>query len=83
MPVSWMVLMEVSVHVPEGAVIGLVFPAAVEAFVMSAAVGFAQVAVELPVLHMIAEVIMGQRRRRGQGERKHGRRYQSFIPGHG
>jgi hypothetical protein len=83
MPVSLMVFMEVSVHVPEGAVIGLVFPGAVEAFLMGAAVRLAQVAVKLPVLHMIAEVIMRQGRRDGHGEQKYCCRHQSFIPGHG
>jgi hypothetical protein len=68
MPVSGVILMEVLVQVPEGTVIGVVFRAAVEAFLMGTAVRFAQVAVELPVLRVIAVVVVRQRRHHRCGE---------------
>jgi len=78
-----MILMEVFVQVAEGTVIGVVFRFAVEAFLMGAAVRFAQVAVKAPVLHVIAVVVVCQRWHQGCGEQQHCRRYQSLIPGHG
>jgi hypothetical protein len=63
-----MILMEVLVQVPEDAVVGIVFRAAVEAFLVGTAVGFAQVLVELPVLDVIAVVVMRQRRHYRHGE---------------
>jgi hypothetical protein len=58
-----MILMEVFVLVPEGTVIGTVFRPAVEALLMGAAMGFAQVLVELPVLSVIAVIVVGEGRR--------------------
>jgi hypothetical protein len=68
MPVARVILMEVLVQVPEGAVIGVVFLPAVEAFLMGAAVRVAQVTVELPVLGVIVVIVMSQRRDDGHGE---------------
>jgi hypothetical protein len=77
-----MIVMEVLMQVPQGTMVGIVFRAAVEAFLVSAAVGLAQVLVELPVLRVIVVVVVGQRRHRGHGEQQHCRRYQSLIHGH-
>ena len=57
MPVSRMILVEVLVQVPQRTVIGVVFGLAVEAFLVGTAVRLAQVAVELPVLDVIAIVV--------------------------
>jgi len=78
-----MILMEVLVQVPERAVIGVVFPVAVEAFLMGTAVRLAEVAVELPMLHVVAVVVVCQGRRQGHGEQQHCCRYQSLIHDHG
>jgi len=83
MPVSGMILMEFSVQVPEGTMIGIVFRLAVEALLMGAAMRIAQVAVEPPVLQMIAVVIVRQRRRHGHGEQQRCCRYESLIRDHG
>jgi len=83
MPVSRMILMEVFVQVPEGTVIGIVFRAAVEAFLMGTAVRFAQVAMEPPVLYVIAVVVVRQRRHHWRCEQQHCCRYQSLIHDHG
>lgn len=69
MPVSRVILVEVFVQVPEGEVIGVVFFPAVEAFLVGTAVRFAQVAVELPVLGVIAVIVVSQRR--GSGATNH------------
>src|SRR5215467_2009516 len=68
MPVSRMILVEVLVQVPQRTVVGVVFRLAVEAFLMGTAVRFAQVAVEPPVLRVIAVVVMRQRRHHWRGE---------------
>jgi len=52
-----MILVEVLVQVPQRTVIGVVFGLAVEAFLVGTAVRLAQVAVELPVLDVIAIVV--------------------------
>jgi hypothetical protein len=78
-----MILMEVLVLVPEGAMIGVVFRSAVEPFLMGAAVRFAQVTVELPMLDVIAVIIVGQRRRDGRSEQQHCSRDQSLFRDHG
>jgi len=78
-----MILMEVLVQVSQRTVIGVVFPVAVEAFLMSTAVRLAQVAVEPPMLHVIAVVVVRQRGHHGCGEQQHCCRYQSLIHDHG
>jgi hypothetical protein len=78
-----MILMEVFVQVPEGTVIGIVFRATVEAFLMGTAVRFAQVAMEPPVLYVIAVVVVPQRRHHWRCEQQHCCRYQSLIHDHG
>jgi hypothetical protein len=77
-----MILMEVFVQVPQRTVIGIVFGAAVEAFLVGTAVRFAQVAVEPPVLRVIAVVVVRQGRHHGRGEQQHCCRYQSLIRDH-
>jgi len=83
MPVSRMILVEVLVQVPQRTVIGVVFRLAVEAFLMGTAVRFAQIAVELPVLSVIAIVVVRHSRHHGRGEQQHCCRYQSLIHDHG
>jgi hypothetical protein len=78
-----MILVEVLVQVPQRTVVGVVFRLAVEALLMGTAVGFAQVAMELPVLGVIAIVVVRQSRHRGRGEQQHCCRYQSLIHDHG
>jgi hypothetical protein len=68
MPVSWMILMKVFVQVPQRTVISVMFRVTVEAFLMGPAVRVAQIAVELPVLRVIAVVVVRQRRHYGRGE---------------
>jgi hypothetical protein len=80
--------MEVPMQVSEGAVVGAMFPGAIEPFLVGASMGFVDFAVEAPVRPVIASVltvvvIMGERRRGRRRDGQNCRGQKSFADAHG